>query len=255
MARSEKAKALAAQQKAAMKAEKLRKKNSDNPADWGRLRQFWSVYRRTAEVDPKLNLYMALAAVAGIALVVILAIVSNMNWIIAALTAIMLALLAAMLVLTARARKGVYARYEGQAGSSEVALSMLNTKKYTYSVAIAFNRDMDLVHRVIGPSGVVLVGEGQAGRVKQLLAQEERRHQRALFGVPVTTIVMGDGKGQVKLTEITKAIEKLPKAVQPAQQSTIRTKLRTLDAVRPKVPLPKGPLPNAKGMNRAMRGR
>ena len=40
MAKSEKAKALEAKQKAELKAEKLRKKNSDNPADWGRWRQY-----------------------------------------------------------------------------------------------------------------------------------------------------------------------------------------------------------------------
>ena len=59
----------------------------------------------------------------------------------------------------------------------------------------------------------------------------------------------------VPLTDLQKAIQKLPKAIQPAQQTTIQQKLKTLDANRPKAPLPKGPLPNVKGVNRAMRGR
>ena len=49
---SEKAKQLAAEQKAAAKAEKLRKKNSDDPRDWGRVKQVVEAYQRTAEVDP-----------------------------------------------------------------------------------------------------------------------------------------------------------------------------------------------------------
>jgi len=49
---SEKAKALAAEQKAAIKAEKQRKKNSDDPRDWGRVRHIIEAYKRTNEVDP-----------------------------------------------------------------------------------------------------------------------------------------------------------------------------------------------------------
>ena len=255
MAKSEKAKALEAKQKAELKAEKLRKKNSDNPADWGRWRQYRELYTRTAEVDPKLPLWMGGAAVLGIAIAVALGLLLNAHWIITVLLALMLSVLGLLLVLTWRAKKGTYARYAGQPGSAEVALSMLDKKRYTYTPAVAYNRDMDMVHRVVGPAGVVLIGEGQAARVRTLLGQQQKMHERVLYGVPVTTIVMGDGQGQVPLTDLQKAIQKLPKAIQPAQQTTIQQKLKTLDANRPKAPLPKGPLPNVKGVNRAMRGR
>lgn len=255
MAKSEKAKALEAQQKAAIKAEKLRKKNSTNPADWGRIRQYRELYSRTAEVDPQLKWFMLGAVALGVAVAVVGGILLNWHWALTAAFAILMALLGALLVLPWRAKKGTYVRYAGQPGSAEVALQMLNKKKYTYSPAVAFNRDYDMVHRVIGPSGVVLIGEGQPARVRQLLNQEQKRHAQVLFGVPVTTIVMGDGQGQTKLADLSKTVEKLPKAIQPAQQTSIKTKLKSLDAVRPKAPLPKGPLPTAKGANRAMRGR
>jgi hypothetical protein len=35
----------------------------------------------------------------------------------------------------------------------------------------------------------------------------------------------------------------------------VKARLRALDAARPKVPIPRGPLPSMKGVNRAMRGR
>lgn len=255
MAKSEKAKALEAQQKAAIKAEKLRKKNSDDPRDWGKTKQLIMVYKRTVEVDPKLNLFMALAALAGIALSVVVGILLNSHWGIIALMALMMALTGAMIVLTARAKTGTYARYAGQVGAPEVAFSMLNTKKFSYQMAVVATRDMDLIHRVIGPCGVVLVGEGQAGRVRQMLNTEQKRHQQVLYGIPVTTMYVGEGANAVKLEELTKKIQKLPKAIRPAQQTSVSTKLKALDAVRPKVPLPKGPMPSMKGMNRAMRGR
>jgi len=255
MAKSEKAKALEAQQKAAIKAEKLRKKNSDDPADWGRIRQYVHLYKTTAEIDPKLNLWVGLSVVAAVAVSVLFGVLTNSWPILIVITAILMALLAANLVLLRRAKKAALTRHAGQAGSASVALQMLNAKKYSHQAAIAFTREMDMVHRVVGPSGVVLVGEGQPGRIKPLLAQEQRRHQQVLFGIPVTTLVLGEGQGQVKLHDLQKAIEKLPKAIQASQQTTIQQKLRSLDAVRPKAPLPKGPLPNVKGLNRAMRGR
>ena len=58
---SEKAKALAAQQKQERKAEKLRKKNSDDPRDWGRVRQIIEAYKRTNELDPELKWWTLLA--------------------------------------------------------------------------------------------------------------------------------------------------------------------------------------------------
>ena len=51
---SEKAKALAAKQKAELRAEKARRKNSTDPADWGRWRQFAETYKITAQYDKPL---------------------------------------------------------------------------------------------------------------------------------------------------------------------------------------------------------
>jgi len=58
MMASEKAKELAAQQKAEVKAAKLAKKSSTNPRDWPWYKQIWQTYKVTAEADPKLNLYL-----------------------------------------------------------------------------------------------------------------------------------------------------------------------------------------------------
>lgn len=52
-----------------------------------------------------------------------------------------------------------------------------------------------------------------------------------------------------------KRIEKLPSALKAHQVTDVRNRLRALDAVRPKAPIPKGPMPSPKGINRAMRGR
>ena len=72
----------------------------------------------------------------------------------------------------------------------------------------------------------------------------------------MTSIIMGDGKGQVPLENLDKHIKKLPKALNTSQVDEVVNRLKALDAMRPKVPLPKGPMPSSmKGARAAMRGR
>ena len=91
--------------------------------------------------------------------------------------------------------------------------------------------------------------------MKTLLAAEQKKHEQVAYGVPVSTIIMGDGPGQVPLGKLADHLKKSPKALQTVQLTEVKQRLKALDAVRPKVPLPRGPMPSVKGLNRAMRGR
>ena len=92
-----------------------------------------------------------------------------------------------------------------------------------------------------------------------MLTSEVKKHERVAYGVPVTTVVMGDKPGQVPLSRLADHIKKLPKVLRPNQITDVRQRLRALDAVRPTVPVPKGPMPTnprqVKGARQAMRGR
>lgn len=251
---SEKAKELAAKQKAEVKAAKLAKKNSTNPADWPWYRQIWQTYKVTAEVDKQLNLLLAGSFLGVVALSVVVGIFLPPWWI-WLLIGVMGGLTAALWVMLDRAKKATFTRYAGQPGSAEVALSMLDKKKWFYTPVITATRQLDVVHRAVGPGGIVLIGEGAASRVKPLLASETKKHEQVAYGVVVTTIVMGDGEGQVPLAKLADTIKKLPRKLEASQINDLKARLRALDAVRPKVPIPRGPLPTMKGVNRAMRGR
>ncbi|HMR48897.1 MAG TPA: DUF4191 domain-containing protein [Arachnia sp.] len=259
---SEKAKALAAKQKAELQAEKLRKKNSTDPADWGRIRQIREAYTATAKVDKPLPWIMAGCFAGPIVALSVLGFflarsASGINWISMVLWVVLgisAGMLLALLVLTRRVRAAAFVRYDGEPGSGEVALNMLNEKKWTRSPAIAVTKSFDAVHRALGPAGIVLVGDGEAGRLKPLLASERKKHEQVAFGVPVTVIQMGKGTGQVPLNELTKHIEKLPKAIDQSKVNETANRLRALDAMRPKAPIPKGYI-NTKGARSAMRGR
>jgi len=246
-----------AKQKAARKAEKERRRNSTDPKDMGQLKQIWQAYKLTKEQDPALPWILLVAFVVPLVVGIVVGILVN-QWITLSILGLMVGLVLVMFILVRRAKRATFKRYAGQAGSAEVALGMLN-KKWTSSPAIAANKQLDVVHRAIGPGGLVLIGEGEPGRVKQLLESEARKHQRVTDRVEVTTIQMGDKEGQVPLNKLTKAIEKMPRKLEAYEITEIKQRLRALDAVRPRLPMPKGPMPTSprqmRGARQAMRGR
>jgi len=251
---SEKAKELAAKQKAEVAALKLAKKNSTNPRDWPWYKQMWQTYKVTAENDPQLNLWLAGAFLGVVVVSIILGLLLGTwwMWLILGVTG---GLTAALWVMLDRAKKATFVRYAGQPGSAEVALSMLDKKKWFYTPVITATRQLDVVHRAVGPGGIVLIGEGAPARVKALMTSEAKKHEQVAYGVGVTIVMMGDAEGQVPLAKLADHLKKLPKTLEPSQVTDVKARLRALDAARPKVPIPRGPLPSMKGANRAMRGR
>ena len=251
------AKDVKAQAKAAKQAEKARKKASNDPKDMGRIRQIVRAYQVTHEYDRALPCILLGAFLLPIALGVIIGLLWGYAFNVIFI-GIMLGILAAMFMLVRRAKRATFKRYAGKTGSAEVALQML-PKKWVSTPGIAANRSRDVVHRTLGPGGLVLIGEGEPTRVRQLLASEVKKHERVAYGITVTTIVMGDKEGQVPLEKLADHIRKLPKALQPYQITDIKQRLRALDALRPPVPIPKGPMPTnprqVKGARQAMRGR
>jgi hypothetical protein len=246
-----------AKAKDAKRAEKARKKASNDPKDMGRIRQVIRAYQVTHEYDRALPYLMIGAFVLPIAISVAIGLLWGyaFNVIFAG---VMVGLLAAMFMLVRRAKAATYKRYTGQAGSAEVALQML-PKKWVSTPAIAANRNRDVIHRTLGPGGLVLIGEGEPGRVRQLLASEVKKHERVAYGVTVITVMMGNKEGQVPLDKLADHIRKLPKTLQSNQITDIKQRLRALDALRPPLPVPKGPMPTSprqvKGARQAMRGR
>jgi hypothetical protein len=246
-----------AQAKAAKKAEKARRKASNDPKDMGRIRQLIRAYPVTHEYDRALPYLMLGALLLPIAVSIVIGVLVGYAFNII-FAGVMTGILAAMFMLVRRAKRATFKRYEGKTGSAEVALQML-PKKWISTPAIAANRYQDVVHRTLGPGGLILIGEGDAGRVRQLLAGEVKKHERVAYGVTVTTVIMGDKAGQVPLDKLADHIRKRPKVLQPHQITDIKQRLRALDALRPPVPVPKGPMPTSprqlKGVRQAMRGR
>ena len=121
---------------------------------------------------------------------------------------------------------------------------------------VAITKQMDVVYRVVGPPGIVLIGEGNQNRLRQLMASERRKHERVAAETPIHEVVCGNGEGEVPLPKLVRHVQKLGRDVKPAEMTDILNRLKALDANRSAIPMPKGPVPTSmKGMRGNMRGR
>lgn len=178
-----------------------------------------------------------------------------LHWLAGVITGISTGLMATMLVFARRAEKAAYAQFEGQPGGAAAALGVLR-RGWKVQQAVAVTKSQDLVHRVVGRPGVILVGEGNPARIKHLLAVEKKKHARVVGETPIYDIVAGDDPGAVPVRKLAKHVMKLPRNIQPADVTDVLQRLKALDAMRPQLPVPKGPMPTSMKQARStMRGR
>jgi hypothetical protein len=164
-------------------------------------------------------------------------------------------IMAAMLIFGRRAEKAAYAQFEGKPGAAAAALGVLR-RGWQVQPAIAVTKSQDLVHRVVGRPGVVLIGEGNESRVRHLLAVEKKKHARVVGETPIYDMVVGEGPDTIAVQKLTKHLMKLPRNIRPADVTDLLQRLKALDAMRPQLPIPKGPMPTSmKQARQTMRGR
>jgi hypothetical protein len=212
-------------------------------------------YRMTKDVDPRLPWILLgtflVAGAVGFAIAYLL----GGGMVLGIIVGILFAFTATLIILTRRSQKAMYKTIENEIGAAGRALHMLR-RGWQVEVPVAFNKNQDLVHRVVGPPGIVLVGEGNVNRVKPLLASERRKHERVVSETPVTEVIVGYGEGEVPLDKLVRHVMKLPRTTKPAQMTDILARLRALDAQGRNLPIPKGPVPTSmKGQRGNLRGR
>jgi hypothetical protein len=230
-----------------------------DPEKMSRRQQFVATYKMAKQSDRRLGLWVLGTFVAGAA------IGFGLFWIfpgggpigvaIAVVGGLLMGLLAAVVVFGRRAQKSAYRQMEGRPGAAGQALGMLR-RGWKTDPMIAFNKQQDVVHRVVGPPGIVLVGEGNPNRLRSLLINERRKHERVAAEIPIHEVICGNGEGEVPLPRLVKHVTKLGKNVKPADLTDVLNRLKALDASRSNIPLPKGPVPTSmKGLRGQMRGR
>jgi len=155
-----------------------------------------------------------------------------------------LAFLAGFFLFTRFANTAAFSSIQGQLGAGASVLMSIK-RGFITTPAVAVNRDQDMVHRVSGKAGIILVGEGGFA-VRTLMQDERRKMERFLSGVPVTEVLVGDGQGQVSIRKLQKHLKKLPKKLSTVQLREVRARLRSVGGLN--IPMPKGPMPTSNRM-------
>lgn len=230
-----------------------------DPEKLSRRQQFAATYRMAKQSDPRLGLWLlgtfVVGAAIGFGLFWFLPGGGPIGLLIAVAGGLLLGLLLTLVVFGRRAQKSAYRQMEGRPGAAGQALGMLR-RGWKTDPMIAFNKQQDVVHRVVGPPGIVLVGEGNPNRLRGLLTNERRKHERVAAEIPIHEVICGNGEGQVPLPRLVKHVSKLGRNVKPADLTDVLNRLKALDASRSSIPMPKGPVPTSmKGLRGQMRGR
>lgn len=197
-------------------------------------------FRLARSNDPRLLAYLTAAFLVPLLVLVALGLALG-QVIVLPVLGVLLGLLSAMAVFSRRFQRVAYAEVEGRPGA---AASVLQGMRGDWRVtpAVQVNRNSDLVHRVVGRPGVVLVAEGRGRAARDLLATEVRRVRRVAGDTPVHDIVVGDGDGEVPLRKLQLHVSRLPRSLKGAQIAAVDARLKAL-STSGALPIPKGPMP------------
>ena len=206
-----------------------------------RLRNIAEVWRQLRRLDPRAGGYIILAALLGLLAGAGVALLLLPAWWAAIPLALLTSVLASLITFNLRARGAMYTAIKGQPGAAAAVLEQMRGGWFV-TPAVAINGKQDMVHRVVGRPGVVLVGEGAAQRVKGLLAQERKRLSHAVGDVPITSFIVGDEEGLVPLTKLQARVTKLPRKVKRNDIARLERKLKPLTR---SLPIPGGIDPTA----------
>jgi hypothetical protein len=200
--------------------------------------QIREAYKVTKKEKPWIGAAMAFTFVAIVSIGVIIGSLNNRP-IYAAFITLPLALLGAMFLFSFVANRAAYSSIEGVMGAG-ASVMMAIRRGYTTTPMVAVNKQQDMVHRAVGRAGIVLVGEGSNG-VRTMLAEETKKVERFVPGVPVTTLIVGDGDGRVAINKLQRTMKKLPKELSNNQVREVRNRLKAVGGFN--MPIPKGPMP------------
>lgn len=213
---------------------------------FGAMRQNWAM---TQKVFPALP-FEVLGLAAAAFVIVFVPVLLFMNWLTALLLAIPFAILAGVFWFSRRAMRAAYTQVEGQPGAAAAVVQSFRTGSWAVTPGVAVNRNQDLISRVVGKPGVILISEGPSTRVVPMLVAERKKTARWVPEVPIYEIQVGREEGQVQLAKLQSALNKLPKNLRGGEITDVRRRLEAVSSSP--LPMPKGPMPTSA---RQVRGR
>jgi hypothetical protein len=147
----------------------------------------------------------------------------------------------AMIIFGRFAQSAQYAAIAGQPGAAAAVVQSMRGN-WTVTPAIAANRNMDIVHRVVGRPGIVLIGEGSPTGLASLLSAEKKKLGRVAYGIQVHEIQVGAENGQIQVSKLQRKLMNLPRSLKPGAVTDLNNRMKSLPS---SLQTPKGPMPRA----------
>lgn len=250
-----------ADDKAALKAAKKQERAAKREQRKRTRTQMWQAFNLQRKQDSALIPLMLLAFLGLGLLFFLIGLLFHGQWFMLILGLGVGAVLA-MWLFSHRLQRDMYKKVEDQPGVAGWALQqqLRNTMGIVWDVkpGIAATRQQDVVHRVIGNAGVILVAEGKKNHLQPTINQLKKRIDKMAAGVPVYEVYVGEGEGEVPLSKLRNHVMKFPRNFNKNETYANIRKISAMDTMPGTAQgLPKGPLPkqahNMSGLNRRMR--
>ncbi|HEY0871235.1 MAG TPA: DUF4191 domain-containing protein [Acidothermaceae bacterium] len=201
--------------------------------------QIRDAFVMTRSRDKRLLPYLALTFVVSLGFFELIGLLLS-DTIIFTVFGVISAALATFIVFGQRAQRAALSDIEGQPGAAAAIITNMRGD-WRLTPNVAANRTMDVVHRVVGKPGVILIGEGSTDRLQPMIADQRKRVQRVAAGTPIEVIIVGRGAGQVPLQKLQRKMTRLPRTFKGPTVDEIEGRMRALGAFA--IPIPKGPMP------------
>lgn len=149
------------------------------------------------------------------------------------------AVLASMMLLNRPAERLQLSQFEGQPGASMLILKNLLKRAFrgTEEPVGVNPRTQDMVFRIVGAPGIVIIAEGNRNSVRNLVEEQRRIAQKVANGVPFHVVYLGKEEHSVRLADLGRHILKLKRSL---NRREIREANNRLSSMGLKLPIPKG---------------
>lgn len=197
----------------------------------------------TAKAD-KASLPLILGSILGtlaLGLVIALLVAKTdiLSWILISITTLLAAVLAGIAVLSRRAMKVAYSNLRGQPGAVSAILKDSLRRGWRGSeIPIAANaKHQDLLYRLVGPGGIVLIAEGAKVRTSVLVEDERRKLAKIAQGVPTSVIWVTNDDNGTDIAKLNWTILRTPRKLNRREVSVVAKRVESFQF---SAPIPKG---------------
>lgn len=215
------------------------------------LREAYQVSKKTYSWTP----WAIWGSLLGMILIGVILAALTKNWILWIIFGVLFGVTLSMLVLVQLVKRASYAQIDGMPGATAAVIGQIKRGWTISQEPVRFNaRTQDMIFRIVGRPGIVLLADGHPGRVQKLIDEERRSLKRIAPSVPIEVIKVGNGEGQVPLIKLQNKLARLSKKLSNQEVAAVATRLQSVN--QNTVPIPKGVDPfKARPDRRAMRGK